>query len=328
MAFINATRRLEKWNMSCAYSNNISFIFLWHLSVFLPNCSLWSKVMPRSLLWKWTPPEPAVPVAGQIWVSSCRPYKSKSLWDTILHFPTKLPLLVICIASTLLPSPPTQVIFYCKALSFFPLCIDQLWLQDQMTPYIPIPNCLLASNKALLASPTSIPCTEQGKERRKGSCSLAHVGLSKKAFSSECHQQQMAAGDIAVSPQGCKQPHPHESGCLVQLHPLLTSPLYTFGCSQSLRRAFPESCNLCERPREKQKGCRRISLQESTPCPSCDYRQYLPYFSKGNDISFPSGAHGGCPACGRAGYAMMSFQRRAQGLTSVWRGGFSCFGAF
>lgn len=104
MAFINATRRLEKWNMSCAYSNNISFIFLWHLSVFLPDCSLWSKVMPRSLLWKWTPLEPAVPVAGQIWVSSCRPYKSKSLWDTILHFPTKLPLLVICIAST--PPPP------------------------------------------------------------------------------------------------------------------------------------------------------------------------------------------------------------------------------
>jgi len=61
-----------------------------------------------------------------------------------------------------------------------------------------------------------------------------------------------------------------------------------------------ESSNLCERPREKQKRLQKDLIAKTSPPArpgaGCDYRQYLPYFSKGSDISFPRQAHDGCHA--------------------------------
>lgn len=49
MGFINVARHSDEWNMSYAYPNNTSFGFLWHLSIFLPDCTLWSEAGPWSL---------------------------------------------------------------------------------------------------------------------------------------------------------------------------------------------------------------------------------------------------------------------------------------
>lgn len=78
-----------------------------------------------------------------------------------------------------------------------------------MTAENTVPIYLLAFNEALLACSVSIPSaehdpsyfswfiTEKEKENR-----LADMGLSMKAFSSGCHQQQMASGDIAAVTSG------------------------------------------------------------------------------------------------------------------------------
>jgi len=62
---------------------------------------------------------------------------------------------------------------------------------------VPYPHLLQI--KTLCASPSS--SLRKGR-RTEGSHSSADMGLSRKAFSSECHQQQMAPGDIAAVTSG------------------------------------------------------------------------------------------------------------------------------
>lgn len=74
-----------------------------------------------------------------------------------------------------------------------------------------------------------------------------------------------------------------------------------------------------------QKDLRAESRPPARPEPGGDYRQYLPYFSKGSDISFPSRARGSCHALWLLGVCndVISEKDWLQ-----FGGGLSCFGVF
>lgn len=86
-----------------------------------------------------------------------------------------------------------------------------------------------------------------------------------------------------------------------------------------------EPSNLCERPREKtKKGCRRISLQKPAPLPGPGQAAITDntFRISQREVIYPSQGRPmmAVMLCGRAGYAMMSFQRKNQRLASVWGG--------
>lgn len=91
------------------------------------------------------------------------------------------------------------------------------------------------------------------------------------------------------------------------------------------RSSLREPSNLCERPREKnKKGCRRISLQKPAPLPGPGQAAITDntFRISQREVIYPSQGRPmtAVMLCGRAGYAMMSFQRRNQRLASVWGG--------
>lgn len=75
-----------------------------------------------------------------------------------------------------------------------------------------------------------------------------------------------------------------------------------------------ESCNLCERPRENQKGCRRISEQRAVPLPILSQTVITDntFHISQREVIYPSQVEpvAAVMPCGCLGYAMMSFQRK------------------
>lgn len=75
-----------------------------------------------------------------------------------------------------------------------------------------------------------------------------------------------------------------------------------------------ESCNLCERPRENQKGCRRISEQRAVPLPVPSQAVITDntFHISQREVIYPSQVEpvAAVMLCGCSGYAMMSFQRK------------------
>lgn len=75
-----------------------------------------------------------------------------------------------------------------------------------------------------------------------------------------------------------------------------------------------ESCNLCERPRENQKGCRRISEQRAIPLPVPSQAVITDntFHISQREVIYPSQVEpvAAVMLCGCSGYAMMSFQRK------------------
>lgn len=148
---------------------------------------------------------------------SCRPFDhpKASLWGTSISFS------LLSVTDSRTPTAhdmhrvkkQTKVIFCsCALVSPFSVmtCFDiktRRFLEIQsLCIYLHlvkhcwlVPYPYLLQNKTLCASPGS--SLKKGR-RTEGSYSLADVGLSMKAFSSECHQQQMAPGDIAAITSG------------------------------------------------------------------------------------------------------------------------------
>lgn len=206
----------------------------------------------------------------------------------------------------------------------------------QVIPGNKIPMYLFASDKELLACPISkilqnpTLCSspgsslKQGRSRGGGGYSLAHMRLSTKTFSSECHQREMALGDIAAVTS--EQPHPHQPGFFIQPQPSLTSLLNACGWAQPLWRVSQtqDLSNLCERPRTKQRSCRRIQLQKPAPLagPGKAVIADNTFRISKREVIYPSQGRPRTAVmlCGCPGYAMMSFQRRNQRLASAWGG--------
>lgn len=149
-----------------------------------------------------------------------------------------------------------------------------------------------------------------------------------KATSNRRHQ-----GTLQPLHQGCKQPHPHESGFFIQLQPFLTFLLKPMDAHSHWEECSSpwEPPNLCERPRKEQKNAAEGShCKNQPPClpgAGWDYRQYLPYFSKGSDISFPRQAHDGCHAL-RLHWVCDDVISEKESKTGFSLRRFSCLGVF
>lgn len=166
MGFINVARHLEEWNMSYTYPNNTSFRFLWHLSIFLPDCRLRSEAGPWSLslgnelllTQLWLLKGRCVhALAGHLTIQKQVSGEPQSPFLSFQPRRVKLLLPVICVAS----KNQTKVIFCSWGFAFSILCDDLLWHQDKRIPGITILMYLLASKEALLPCPISIPSAEQ-----------------------------------------------------------------------------------------------------------------------------------------------------------------------
>lgn len=218
MGFINVARRLEEWNMSYTYPNNTSFRFLWHLSIFLPDCSLWSEAGPwslslgneRLLTQLWLLKGRCMhALAGHLTIPKQVSGEPQSPFLSFQSWTVKLPLPMICIVSKTRAKPSSTPGALASPFSVM-TCFDiktRWFLEIQsLCSYLHlvkhcrlVPYPYLLQNKPLCASPGS--SLKKGR-RTEGSYSLADVGLSTKAFGSECHQQQMAPGDIAAITSG------------------------------------------------------------------------------------------------------------------------------
>lgn len=301
-----------------------------------------------SLPWEWSP-DPALTSERQRHAHSCRPFDhpKASLWGTSVSFST----LPVTDSKTLVAygmyfgkngtkvifcfwgfSSPFSVMTYFDIKARWFLQIQPLCIYLHLTK-----PCQLVSHPYLLQNETL--CTSPGSalkkvRRRESDYSLANMGLSIKAFSSKCHQQQMAPGTLQ-SPQGCKQPHPHESGFSGQLHPFPASLLNACGCSQPLRKAFWPLGVIKFVWKTKGKIKKRlqrdlIAKKKSPPAQpraGCDYRQYLLYFSRGSDISFPRQTHDGCHALWLHWVCDDVISEKESKIGFSLRS-FSCFGVF
>lgn len=174
-----------------------------------------------------------------------------------------------------------------------------------------VPYPYILQNQTVCASPGS--SLKKGR-RTEGSYRVKHEGMN--ATSNRWHQ-----GTLQPPPQGCKQPHPHESGFFIQLYPFLTSLLNACGCGE---QSVPASGSrlICVKDQGKnKKGCRRISLQK--PAPLCGPGQAVitdnTFHISQREVIYPSQGRPmtAVMLCGCTGYVMMSFQRRNQRLASV-----------
>lgn len=216
MDFINVTRHLEEWNMSYTYPNNIFFRFLWHLSIFVPDCCLWSE--ERALIclpWEWPPPAPTSTIERQMRASALaghliiqKQVSGEPQYDFLSFQSQKEKFLPLMMA----PKTRPKWSFAAGALVLpfsAVMCFDiKTSSGNTILPY------LLPSNEALLHYGLSHMHTfcktrhfillvyHWRREAAKGSSSLADIGLSMNVFSSEGHQQQTAPGDIAAIASG------------------------------------------------------------------------------------------------------------------------------